>query len=93
MKPYPNPSHAGVERTVDEMVNLRSEDMRNHRQLLQSKLDGRERTGIRVVPSSATDVIVGDNVGDKLQDGTYCYQLINDSGTLKWDRRSLNTSW
>jgi len=47
------------------------------------------------VPSSPTDVLADDAEGDVViqADGAFEYTLIDVSGTLKWDRRTLDTAW
>lgn len=45
------------------------------------------------VPSSSSDVVVGDSENDFTTDGDYLYFLVNRSGTLTWTRLALTTSW
>lgn len=51
-----------------------------------AKKPGRNVTGARTVPSSSTDLISGDIVGDYLYDGfdRHCLEIIDDSGTIEW---------
>jgi hypothetical protein len=60
-----------------------------------SNLDQRFTRGRRTerVPTSATDVVAGDSQFDVVNDATYEYILLDIGGTLRWDRRTLNTSW
>jgi hypothetical protein len=59
------------------------------------KRAGRNVTGTRTIPSSATDLIQGDIVGDYLYNGTNYYELevITNTGTTKWVRYTINTSF
>ena len=93
LKPFPNIAHVGVQKFIEEVSRLRSEDILQFRIVKQNRLKGRDRTGVREAPTAYDNILDGDNVGDVLQDGTYKYELINDSGVLKWDRRTLNISW
>lgn len=78
---------------LNQIVALRSEDIREFDTLNDTKMKGRLRTGVRAVPTAFDDVNADDLEGDVLNDGTYLYRLINDSGTLKWHRESLSISW
>lgn len=65
-------------------------------QLYRNRLQGRIRTETRGVPANASDVVTGDNPdleGDWLTDATYSYTLRSVSGTLKWDRQTLDVGW
>ena len=65
-------------------------------QLYRNRLQGRIRTETRAAPTSATDVVTGDNPdleGDWMTDGTYSYTLRSVSGALKWDRQTLSVGW
>ncbi len=78
-----------------------TEDIRRERQrdsmvienLEQGKLQGRFRNE-RGAPSSATDIVSGDAVGDIVASGSYIYTLIDVFGTgLRWHRQSLAIGW
>ena len=49
------------------------------------------------IPTSATDVVEGDRLGDYRNDGTYEYKCVNvgtyPTVTLRWDRRTLSIGW
>lgn len=79
--------------TLEDLLRERRRDVSAISALEQGKLPGRIRTGQRDVPANAADVIAGDGEGDVITDGTYRYELINDSGTLLWDRRTTDTGW
>jgi len=77
-----------------EVVRLReTEDLPDFLELINQFVSGRSVN--RTEPSSPTDVIATDREGDIVINttGTYEYKLVSVSGTLKWDRRSINTSW
>ena len=76
-----------------EITRLREvEDVPDFTNLTQRFVSGRTTTRI---PSTPTDVEPTDNEGDIVTDGAngFEYKLIDVSGTLTWDRRTLNTSW
>ena len=74
-----------------EITRLREiEDLPDFNNLRQVFVGGRSTTR---VPSGPTDVVATDQLGDIVYDATYQYTLVDDSGTLKWDRRALDVSW
>ncbi len=78
---------------LQEIIRLRQvEDISDFINLPQQFVSGRttERE-----PSTPTDVLSSDNEGDIVinADATYQYQLVDVSGTLKWARTALDTSW
>jgi len=83
----------GSNSTLADVLRERANDVATVAALDQGKLPGRIRTGLRAVPSSNSDVIAGDALGDVITDATYIYTLIRVSGSLKWDRRAHNVSW
>ena len=94
MREYPPFVNASTVVTVlQQILGLRKEDITEYNGLQQGKLKGRDRTGVRAVPTSATDTTAEDFVGDVVKDATYRYELIDISGTLKWDRRTLSVGW
>ncbi len=84
------------EQTMDfirEITRLRqTEDVPDFTNLNQKFVSGRTTTR---VPSSPTDVLIDDNVGDIVTDAAngFEYKLVDNAGTFIWDRRTLNTSW
>lgn len=89
---YPNINkEEDVLPALKEIVRLREqEDVPDYVNLDQRFLAGRATNR---VPSSATDVLATDNLGDVVNDATYEYKLVNISGTYKWDRRTLSVGW
>ena len=79
-----------LEDVLLEIIRIREEDVTEFANLSNIYLPGRS-TGR--VPSSNSDVLATDQEGDVVNDGTYEYKLIDDSGTLKWDRRTLDIAW
>jgi methyl coenzyme M reductase beta subunit len=75
---------------VREMVRLREQDVADFTNLPQVFLGG--RTGVRI-PSSPSDVLATDNVGDVVNDDTYEYKLVQTTGGALWDRRTLDVGW
>ncbi len=76
---------------LKEITRIRQdEDVPDFYNLTQRFVSGRVTNR---VPSSATDVLATDNLGDIVNDTNYEYKLVNISGTYKWDRRSLNVAW
>lgn len=79
---------------LQEIARIReTEDISDFANLNQRFVLGRGRFVSRSAPANATDVAATDEEGDIVNDATYEYKLLNISGTLKWDRRTLNTSW
>ena len=78
---------------IREITRLRQEeDIPNFLNLNKVFVAGRVTERI---PSSATDVIAGDNSGDIVTDvaNGFEYKLVDNAGTFIWDRRVLDTSW
>lgn len=63
--------------------------------LQSSKRAGRNVTGARAVPTSNTDVIQGDVIGDYLHDGTEYYELsvVDGAGTVNWVQYAVSVSF
>jgi len=100
---YPTTRNLGnTEKTLLEVVNnlqeiarLReTEDISDFNNLDERFVLGRGRFETRVAPSSPSDVLSTDELGDIVNDSTHEYKLLNISGTgLRWDRRVLDVSW
>jgi len=78
---------------LQETVRLRQEeDLPDFTNLTQRFVSG--RTTARV-PSSFSDVLATDNLGDIVTDAPngFEYKLVDDAGTFKWDRRTLDIAW
>lgn len=81
----------GTNAGLAEVLRTRRNDQAAISSLEQSKLDGRWVN--RAVPASPSDIRQGDALGDKLNDGTYMYELILVSGVLIWNQQTLNVTW
>lgn len=96
-KNYPvinnSPTASQVGNFLQTIQRLRQvEDLPDWDNLNQVFVSGRSS---RRIPSSATDVVAGDKLGDQVVavDGSYLYMLVSVSGTNKWARISLDESW
>ena len=76
---------------LKEIVRVRQEeDIPDFTNLNQEYVLGRVT---QRVPSSATDVLPEDNIGDRVNDSTHKYQLFDISGVIKWGRVAIDTTW
>lgn len=90
---YPSVStEADVIPALRDIARSRRTDIDEFNNLPQRFIEGRLRVN-RAAPSSVTDVSSTDRVGDIVRTTTYTYTLIDDSGTLKWDRQAVDISW
>jgi len=76
-----------------EVIRIRNDDVDDWANLTQQFVQGRGRFTTRAAPANATDVDATDQEGDIVNDATYEYKLLNISGSLKWDRRTLSVGW
>lgn len=85
----------GSTATLQDVMRERRNDVAAVEALRQYKADGRDRTGLRAVPSAETDVAAGDKVGDYLFDvsGGNLYRLIDNSGTIQWIEQAIVTTF
>jgi len=91
--PYPSAfTNEELLNSYKEVQRLReAEDIPDFTNLNQVFVSGRSTTRI---PSSPTDVLSGDNVGDVANDGSFVYTLLDiGGGTLRWDRRAIDVGW
>jgi len=93
--PYPEVRDENdVVRALQEIITLReTEDISDFLNLNNRFVAGRARGQQRAAPSSNSDVLSTDSEGDYVNDATYEYKLLNISGVLKWDRRTLSVAW
>jgi len=91
LRPYPTSGDA--EYRLQQIAAQRPNDMRVITALQQNKRGGRDRTGIRATPATATDVLADDLLGDFLTDTSNWYLLVNHSGALKWHKDALSVAW
>lgn len=78
---------------LQEIARLRDGDISDFDNLVNRFVRGRGRFTERAAPSSNSDVLATDNEGDIVNDATFEYKLLDISGTLKWDRRTLDVAW
>ena len=79
---------------LQEIARLReTEDLADFLNLNNRFVLGRGLFTARSAPSSNSDVLATDNEGDIVNDATYEYKLLDISGTLLWDRRTLDVAW
>lgn len=90
LRDYPKLAIIGESETLRQIINLRSDDQATIRSLEATKFNGRDRTGIRAVPTTNTDVIVGDTPGDRVNDSTYIYLCMTISGSTQWRKIALS---
>lgn len=73
---------------LERIVELRDEDVSYFSNLNQFYVSGRL---VQRVPTSSSNVLAGDNVGDISFTSTYLYVLQNVLGTPAWLRAALST--
>lgn len=85
----------GTGTTLQQIIDARRSDAAVIDNILEYKVQGRDRTGLRVIPSDETDTINGDKKGDYLYDLTdgYRYEIVNNSGTLQWVRWAIEATF
>ena len=81
--------------SLQEMARLReTEDISDFQNLNQRFVSGRGLFETRAAPSSPSNVLATDELGDIVNDTTHEFKLLNISGTgLRWDRRALDVGW
>lgn len=84
-----------VVNTLQEIARLReTEDISDFQNLNNRFVLGRGLFETRAAPSSPSDVLATDELGDIVNDATHEYKLLNISGTgLRWDQRALSIGW
>ncbi len=84
-----------VVNTLQEIARLReTEDISDFQNLTQRFVLGRGLFETRAAPSSPSDVLATDELGDIVNDATHEFKLLNISGTgRRWDRRALDVAW
>lgn len=91
---YPLLTHENqIPNIIRDVIRIRQDDVNDWNNLPQQFVQGRGRFTSRAAPANATDVLATDQEGDIVNDATYEYKLLDISGTLLWDRRTLDTGW
>ena len=80
---YPVNNIEDVKRTITQITNTRKDDIDQIGNLTNIFIQGRS---VGRVPSSSTDVIAGDKIGDFSVTTTFAYFLVNNAGSGEWRR-------
>lgn len=78
---------------IREVIRIRNTDLDDWNNLSSQFVQGRGLFTTRAAPSTPTNVLPTDQEGDICNNATYEFKLLNISGVLKWDRRTLNVGW
>ncbi len=84
---YPDPRDVGLEEFNDIVVGSREDDIREFNNLPNRFVSGRK---VERIPSSSTDVLASDKVGDINYTSDSFYVLLDDGGNLVWRVGSLS---
>lgn len=87
LRPY------GENATLNVVLVERRRDMQTVNTLELTKVQGRDRTGIRATPSVFNDVIQDDQLGDIVNTATARYTLILLSGATIWSKVTQLTTF
>lgn len=81
--------------TLDDVKRERRNDVAQVDYLFGNKVVGRNRTGLRTVPSSSGDTAAGDRVGDFVDDFSAGrrYEFVKNGATLQWIYYSIVVSF
>jgi hypothetical protein len=83
----------GNDATVQTIIAERRNDVATVDKLQQNKQNGRERTGLRAVPSAGDPLSEGDKVGDFVYSSGYIYlAFTNESNVKQWGRIAITVS-
>ena len=91
MKPYPSlrdKTLDGAHEMLQYISRERDNDITEFNNLTNIFMRGRK---VGKIPTSSTDIVPSDRVGDFSYDPDYLYIVINDSGTAEWRRATLGT--
>jgi len=69
-----------------QITNLRKNDVTVISQIASSYISGRK---VGKIPTSSTDVVATDRIGDVNYTASYLYILIDNAGTPAWRRVAL----
>lgn len=92
MQPYPQNIDTTIESVTDSLrtiARLRAEDITDRNSFPAIFMKGRK---VGKLPSSSSDVVASDRVGDFNYTASYLYILVDNSGTASWRRAALG-SW
>lgn len=77
-----------IARVVRDLVRTREQDIIDFNNLPNRFISGRS---VGRVPTSSSDVLATDRVGDASYDNQYIYYLIDNAGTAEWRRINLHS--
>lgn len=87
--PYWVPSTlAEVIKQLQQIASTRKDDISTITQITSSFVSGRK---VGRLPTSSTNVLATDKVGDVNYDASYLYILVDNAGTPTWRRATLGT--
>lgn len=92
MKDYPKIEAVDLGSVLHLMQYItkeRKNDIRDFNNITNNFISGRK---VGKIPSSATDIIASDKVGDFNYDANYIYICVENSGSAEW-RRVAISSW
>lgn len=80
--------------TLADVIAQRRYDANAIADLESQKRPGRDRTGLRAVPTGHANLLQGDAWGDVVTDATHIYEIVNMSGVgLVWEKRTPDVTW
>lgn len=91
MEQYPLPND--IDKWKAEVVRMRESDVADFDNLYKQFMQigsGVTRSSRTTAPTSSTNVSTTDNDGDFYAVPGFLYILVNNSGTLKWQRTALS---
>lgn len=87
---FPKPANS----TNDELFKVlsyitakRDEDLKDFSNLKNIFMSGRK---VDKIPTSSTDILENDRIGDFNYDEDYLYVIVKDAGNAEWRRITLN---
>lgn len=87
-KDYPTIGNNKVNDVLNKITEIRKQDIVEFRNLEQRFIRGRK---VNKIPTSSTDVVTGDLLGDFSFSDTNLYILVNSGGNLEWRTAALGT--
>ncbi len=85
---WPAETFADVQRQLREITNVRKDDIAQFRNLPEIFVSGRT---VGKIPASSTDVAASDRLGDRSNDDSFFYLLVDNAGTAEWRRVALGS--
>ncbi len=85
---WPAENFADVQRQLREITNVRKDDITQFFNLSAIFVSGRS---VGKSPVSSTDVDVADRIGDRSNDDSFFYILVDNGGAAEWRRVALGS--